>query len=174
MHKGSEGEPVQLWLRRYALISTSAGSLLILNEGIRRGLLSLRVSFPAPLAGMLLCLLVFITGKAVGGPVGGVIEQVIDFYGPLRDWVARWMPVFFVPSLVVLPQACAGIGGAELLSVAKVTAGGWLLSLCFAVFALRALRALVHSEISPEEVCLNPTWVFHFFRMLVHTLLFCL
>jgi putative effector of murein hydrolase LrgA (UPF0299 family) len=151
-HEEDDGEPISVWSQRYVLISASAGSLLLLNEGVRQGLASLSISFPAPLAGMLLCLVCFMAGKALGGPAANAVDWLIDFYAPLRDWVARWMPVFFVPSLIVLPQACAGIGTEEMCKVGFVAVKGWILTFLASVLMLASFRYFTNSNISPDEV----------------------
>ena len=39
-------------------------------------------------------------------------DKVQAFFNPALNWVQRWLPLFYVPTLVVLPQAVQGIGGA--------------------------------------------------------------
>ena len=38
-------------------------------------------------------------------------ESVASFFSPALDWIQRWLPLFYVPSLVVLPIALQGIAG---------------------------------------------------------------
>ena len=33
------------------------------------------------------------------------------FFSPALDWIQRWLPLFYVPTLVVLPRAVQGIAG---------------------------------------------------------------
>jgi putative effector of murein hydrolase LrgA (UPF0299 family) len=137
---------------RYAYVSVGAGSLLLFNEGLKRALLAHGVTFPPTLTGMLLMIVVLTTAKAASAQSAALVDAVVNFYAPLRDWVARWMPVFFVPSLIVLPKACAGIAVSEMVKVAQVTVAGWLGSLLLAAGLLRALRGAAHSDITKEEV----------------------
>ena len=39
-------------------------------------------------------------------------DKVQAFFNPALNWVQRWLPLFYVPTLVVLPQAVEGIAGA--------------------------------------------------------------
>lgn len=43
-------------------------------------------------------------------------ERVQAFFNPALNWIQRWLPLFYVPTLVVLPVAVQGIQG--VLSVA--------------------------------------------------------
>lgn len=38
-------------------------------------------------------------------------EHVLGFFGPALNWIQRWLPLFYVPTLVVLPLAIRGIPG---------------------------------------------------------------
>ena len=38
-------------------------------------------------------------------------ENVYAFFTPALEWVARWLPVFYVPPLVTLPLAVEGLAG---------------------------------------------------------------
>jgi hypothetical protein len=37
--------------------------------------------------------------------------SVLAWFGPCLNWVAKWLPLFYVASLVVLPLNLAGIAG---------------------------------------------------------------
>lgn len=39
-------------------------------------------------------------------------DRVLSFFNPALNWIQRWLPLFYVPTLIVLPQAVQGIGGA--------------------------------------------------------------
>lgn len=41
-------------------------------------------------------------------------DKVLALYGPALNWIARWLPLFYVPALVTLPLALNGIPGAQL------------------------------------------------------------
>ncbi len=46
-------------------------------------------------------------------------DKVQAFFNPALNWIQRWLPLFYVPTLVVLPQAIQGIPGAIFLVVAE-------------------------------------------------------
>ena len=39
-------------------------------------------------------------------------ERLQAFFNPALNWIQRWLPLFYVPTLVVLPVAVQGIQGA--------------------------------------------------------------
>ena len=38
-------------------------------------------------------------------------EQLMTFFTPALNWIQRWLPVFYVPTLITVPLATEGIGG---------------------------------------------------------------
>ena len=38
-------------------------------------------------------------------------DAVAAFYAPALDWIQRWLPLFYVPSLIMLPLALRDIQG---------------------------------------------------------------
>lgn len=38
-------------------------------------------------------------------------EAVVAFFVPALDWIQRWLPLFYVPSLIMLPLALQDIDG---------------------------------------------------------------
>jgi hypothetical protein len=97
----SEGGGVLPWLQLWATL----GSLYVLDLGIKSVLTQYAIKFPSALVGMfgvfgLLC--------AVGD---GTANKILAFYSPALNWIARWLPIFYVPALVTLPLALQGIPG---------------------------------------------------------------
>ena len=41
-------------------------------------------------------------------------DKLQAFFNPALNWIQRWLPLFYVPTLVVLPQAVHGIAGTPL------------------------------------------------------------
>jgi hypothetical protein len=64
------------------------------------------VTFPSALVGMFG---VFALLSLAGTDAA---TRLMGFYGPALNWVARWLPIFYVPALVTLPLALQGIPGA--------------------------------------------------------------
>ena len=38
-------------------------------------------------------------------------ENLYGFFDPALNWIQRWLPLFYVPTLVVLPLSVEGIVG---------------------------------------------------------------
>lgn len=139
-------------LQRYAKVSLSAGVLVVLDQGTKWAMQALGVQFPHTLTGMLIIVAASVSAKAAGGAAADTVDKCIELFGPLRDWVARWMPVFFVPSLISLPLATASMSGGEIARIAQVIIVGWSMSLLLATLTLKAIRSVVHSSVTQQEV----------------------
>jgi hypothetical protein len=114
-----EGFAILPWLQLWATLA----SLYYTDMAIKGVLTQYAIKFPSALVGMfgvfgLLC--------AVGD---NMANKILAFYGPALNWIARWLPIFYVPALVTLPLALQGIPGAltsGLLWVSSTSAGLWL------------------------------------------------
>ena len=40
-------------------------------------------------------------------------DAVVAFFAPALDWIQRWLPLFYVPSLIMLPLALRDIQGKQ-------------------------------------------------------------
>jgi hypothetical protein len=88
---------LQLW--------TTLASLYYTDKLIKNVFVEFGIKFPSALAGMfgvfaLLCV--------VGD---GTASKIMGMYAPALNWIARWLPLFYVPALVTLPMALNGIPG---------------------------------------------------------------
>ena len=92
----------------------------------RKLLAKLSISFPSPLAG---CGALFVTLLAVGGIKEDWGEGLFGILSPGAAVLAKWLPVFFVPSLVTLPLAQSLGSPVEVLKVATVVVTGFLFTL---------------------------------------------
>lgn len=43
-------------------------------------------------------------------------DRLLTFFNPALNWIQRWLPLFYVPTLVVLPVALEGIAGKPCLN----------------------------------------------------------
>lgn len=41
----------------------------------------------------------------------GAAENAVAFFNPALVWIQKWLPLFYVPTLVALPLAIQGIPG---------------------------------------------------------------
>lgn len=100
---------VMQWLQLWATLA----SLYYADTAIKGVLTQYAIKFPSALVGMfgvfgLLC--------AVGD---NTANKILAFYGPALNWIARWLPIFYVPALVTLPLALKGIPGGFLATSAQ-------------------------------------------------------
>ena len=85
----------------------SASALVVLEILFRRLFQALSISFPSSLAG---CGVLFVSMLAL--PFG---DRLYNALSPGSALLAKWLPVFFVPSLITLPLA-DGLGSAAEVS----------------------------------------------------------
>lgn len=129
------GDYLQLW--------TGLGSLYYLDQVVKSLLLQASIKFPSALAGMfgvffLLCL--------VGDKTA---DKVLGFYAPALDWIARWLPLFYVPALVTLPLALQGIPGVDLARILGILSVGMVATLLFTAQITVAIREAVKTPVIP-------------------------
>jgi hypothetical protein len=57
--------------------------------------------------------------------------KILSLYGPALNWIARWLPLFYVPALVTLPLALNGIPGGDLVRIVGILLVGMVATLLF-------------------------------------------
>jgi putative effector of murein hydrolase LrgA (UPF0299 family) len=89
-----------------AQLLISLASLYYLDQGIKVLFTQYAIKFPSALAGMfgVFALLCVVGDKTA--------DKILGWYNPALNWIARWLPLFYVPALVTLPLALNGIPGA--------------------------------------------------------------
>ena len=93
---------------RSALMAVVA--LFIINRSFKMAFQKLQIAFPAPLGA---CGVLFAT--FLFAPFGGSLHALLS---PGAAVLAKWLPVFFVPSLITLPLS-GGIGSSTEVSVVR-------------------------------------------------------
>jgi len=102
----------------------SAAAFALLDVAFRRGFEKYNVAFPSSLGG---CGAVFALLLAMPRKIS---DELYRFLRPGADLLAKWLPVFFVPSLVTLPLGQGGLQSAsELVKAGIVVVGGLFLTL---------------------------------------------
>eukprot|EP00879_Flechtneria_rotunda_P015351 GHRR01016047.1.p1 GENE.GHRR01016047.1~~GHRR01016047.1.p1 ORF type:complete len:495 (+),score=199.38 GHRR01016047.1:155-1639(+) len=124
---------LQLW--------TTLASLYYTDTLIKGVFLQYSIKFPSALAGMfgafaLLC--------ALGDKTAG---KVMTMYTPALNWIARWLPLFYVPALVTLPMALDGIPGFDLLRIVGILAVGMVGTLLFTAQITVYIRGVVQTPV---------------------------
>ena len=75
-------------------------------------------------------------------------ESLVQFFKPATTFIARWLPVFFVPSLVVLPLALQGLSSGQMISVLTITVVGMVVSCAFTAQTAVVIRKFLHPILS--------------------------
>jgi putative effector of murein hydrolase LrgA (UPF0299 family) len=101
------------------------------------------IKFPSALAGMfgvfaVLCL--------VGEKPAA---KILAFFNPALDWIAKWLPLFYVPALVTLPLALQGIPGADLARIIGILLVGMVATLLFTAQITVVIREAVKTPVQP-------------------------
>ena len=118
----------------------STSLLVAADVAIRRLFQARSIAFPSSLAGCGFLFAALLTLHAARAEWGDAVHGVL---APGAAVLAKWLPVFFVPSLVTLPLAQSMGSGAELAKVATVIGGGFLFTLFTTAGSVLAVRKLM-------------------------------
>lgn len=132
----------------------SLGIILAVDLLLKRAFEAAEIKFPSALSGMFCMFLVLII---LNLSIPAIAEGLMSFFEPAVLFIHRWLPLFYVPSLVVLPIAVQDIPAASELKILGILVGGWLASLCVAAFTALAVRNYVKTEMIPAEPMPKPT-----------------
>ncbi|GFZ08725.1 membrane protein [Actinidia rufa] len=109
----------------------SLGIVLAIDKALKKAFVAAAIKFPSALFGMF-C--VFTILMVLDSTVPDAATSLMNFFEPALMFIQRWLPLFYVPSLVVLPLAVKDIP-------AFFWVGGWLASLSVAGYTAIALWA---------------------------------
>ena len=118
----------------------STSLLVAADVAIRRLFQARSIAFPSSLAGCGFLFAALLTLHAARAEWGDAVHGVL---APGAAVLAKWLPVFFVPSLVTLPLAQSMGSGVELAKVAAVIGGGFLFTLFTTAGSVLAVRKLM-------------------------------
>lgn len=125
--------------RTKTLVAVS--SFIILDVIFRHSFSRMAISFPSSLAG---CGVLF--ASLITLPKG---EKLFQFLDPGAALLAKWLPLFFVPTLVTLPLA-PGFGSAsEFVKVLAVIVGGFVFTLLTTAWSVVLARKLSQTAQQP-------------------------
>lgn len=108
--------------------------------------------FPSAVAGMLLCFALLALGRVLGL---GFVDRVTLLLEPARRFLGRWMALFFVPPLALLPLAPPP-GPGELWRVLVVLSAGFVATLIGTALVARALSR--HVETPAPALAQSRSW----------------
>ena len=101
----------------------SLGALYAMDLGLKSLFLAQGISFPAPLAGMFIIIASMLSLPTV------VALPVLEVFRPALVFLARWLPLFYVPTMVMAPLAIATIPSAALVKISVLLVTGMVATL---------------------------------------------
>ncbi|KAM0883644.1 hypothetical protein ACQ4PT_031502 [Festuca glaucescens] len=75
----------------------------------------------------------------------------MDFFEPATLFIQKWLPLFYVPPIVVLPLAVRDVPVASGLKICLVAFAGWFASLTVAGYTALTVRKIVKTELIEAE-----------------------
>lgn len=88
----------------------SLGIILAVDKFLKKAFLAAAIKFPSALFGMFCIFSVLIILDLT---VPAAATGLMNFFEPALMFIQRWLPLFYVPSLVVLPLAVQDIPAAS-------------------------------------------------------------
>jgi hypothetical protein len=80
----------------------SAGAFFAIDYAVRKVFQANDISFPSQLGG---CIILFCFLLGCDLVKGGLGSDILTFLTPGSSFLAKWLPAFFIPGLVMLPRA---------------------------------------------------------------------
>jgi len=127
---------------------------LVVNHLLIKIFAAKNVAFPAPLGGCLILFALLLLAQTVSPPLGDALFELLT---PGANFLTKWMPVFFVPGLAMLPLAPSMGNSLEVLKVLSVVILGFFYTLLTTGFTVMALRKMQGAVQTSEEVSTIPT-----------------
>lgn len=139
---------------RVAHLVVSLGIILAVDKALKKGFTAAMIKFPSALFGMF-CIFSVLSILDVIRPAAAT--ALVDFFEPATTFIQRWLPLFYVPSLVVLPLAVKGIPASSGLKIGAILVGGWAASLYVAGYTAIAVRKMVKTKMIAAEPMPKPS-----------------
>eukprot|EP00262_Sarcandra_glabra_P018999 TRINITY_DN69_c0_g1_i1.p1 TRINITY_DN69_c0_g1~~TRINITY_DN69_c0_g1_i1.p1 ORF type:complete len:526 (-),score=61.72 TRINITY_DN69_c0_g1_i1:296-1873(-) len=137
-----------------AHLVVSLGIILAVDKFLKQAFVAAAITFPSALFGMFCVFSVLLVLDYV---VPSASTGLMNFFEPATLFIQRWLPLFYVPSLVVLPLAVKDIPAASGLKICFIIVGGWVASLSVAGFTALTVRKIVKTEMVPVEPLAKPS-----------------
>ncbi|KAF3447839.1 hypothetical protein FNV43_RR08545 [Rhamnella rubrinervis] len=132
----------------------SIGIILAMDKFLKQVFVAAAIKFPSALFGMFCIFSILVV---LDSTVPAAATSLMNFFEPALLFIQRWLPLFYVPSLVVLPLSVKDIPAASGIKICYIVVGGWLATLCVAGFTAIAIRKLVKTEMSDAEPMSKPS-----------------
>jgi hypothetical protein len=108
----------------------SLGLFLALDQFLKKAFVAAAIKFPSALFGMFCIFSVLIILDSTVPPAA---KALVDFFEPAFLFIQRWLPLFYVPSLVVLPLSVKDIPAASGIKICLIV--GWCMY-CLSISAI--------------------------------------
>ncbi|KAJ3681657.1 hypothetical protein LUZ60_014230 [Juncus effusus] len=131
----------------------SLGIFLASDKLLKKLFVSASIKFPSALFGMFCVFSILMIFDSL---VPAAATGTMNFFEPAVLFIQRYLPLFYVPSLVVLPLAVKDVPAASGLKILFIIAGGWLASLAVAGYTALTVRKIVKTELVPAEPMSKP------------------
>ncbi|BBN19612.1 hypothetical protein MPTK1_8g12090 [Marchantia polymorpha subsp. ruderalis] len=131
----------------------SLGLFLALDMFLKQSFVTAGIKFPSALFGMF-CIFTSLVITDLVKPEAAA--AFISFFQPGIMFIQRWLPLFYVPSLVVVPLAIQGIPTAAAAKITLVFVVGWMASLAVAGYTTVMMRNIVKTVVQPAEYTPKP------------------
>ncbi|XP_045829369.1 plastidal glycolate/glycerate translocator 1, chloroplastic isoform X1 [Trifolium pratense] len=132
----------------------SLGLFLALDQFLKKAFVAAAIKFPSALFGMFCIFSVLIILDSTVPPAA---KALVNFFEPAFLFIQRWLPLFYVPSLVVLPLSVKDIPAASGIKICLIVVGGWLATLCVAGYTAIAVRKAVKTQLVDAEPMGKPS-----------------
>ncbi|KAK7262730.1 hypothetical protein RJT34_30310 [Clitoria ternatea] len=129
-------------------LAVSLGTIVAVDKYLKKAFVAASIKFPSALFGMFCIFSVLII---LDSTAPSAANALMTFFQPAFTFIQRWLPLFYVPSLVVLPLSIKDIPAASGIKIALILVGGWLATLCVAGFTAISVRKAVNTELVEAE-----------------------
>ena len=123
------------------------GAFYALNDALYKAFAVADIKFPASLVGMF-GILGGLWGLSGAGQLS-TAQSIVAAASPALKWVGRYLPLFYVPALVVLPLAIESLSASELGKIGAVVGLGMPFSLFSAATIVMGIRKLASVALQP-------------------------
>jgi len=115
-----------------------------LDVAFRRAFKALGIAFPSQLGGCVILFTLWTLLSATGG--NKVADFMVNTLTPGAGWLAKFLPVFFVPGLAMLPVAPSVGSFVEVLKYLSIILVGFFYTLSTTVYAVEFVDGLLNGK----------------------------
>ncbi|XP_047164536.1 plastidal glycolate/glycerate translocator 1, chloroplastic-like, partial [Vigna umbellata] len=132
----------------------SLGLILATDFLLKKAFAAASIEFPSALFGMF-CIFSVLIILDYAVPSAAVAFE--KFFEPGIVFIQRWLPLFYVPYLVVLPLSLKEIPASSAIKICLIVVGGWLATLCVTGLTAIGVRKAVKTELLDAEPMEKPS-----------------